>query len=367
MPEPLILLLGLVVWAVVLWDGFATIVMPRPVEPLRRMSGLVYLLSWRLWRAIGSRLPIGSARFRFFSVYGPLSVVMMLVLWGFSIIMAFALMYQGLGVRAINVADDQQVDFLDVLYMSGSTFLTLGLGDVVATTNLGRFFVILEAGSGLTFLTLIVTYMPTLDGSFTHREVGSLRIQSRAGRPPSATGLLRGYAGLGGVTHLTSDLEEFERWMAMVAVSHVAHPVVAYYRAQRWGTSWLVALAVTLDACAILIAEGNTPATDRARSTFRMGLRLLEDLRTTLHIRVEHGGAARLTIEDIPGLEATLATGPIKLPLGTEQSTKLLRLVSLYDPILLALAGWLVVELPPWSHSGGPGASVAGLPVWNLD
>lgn len=367
MSEPITLLLGLMIWAIVLWDGFATIVMPRPVEPLRRTSGLVYFVTWHAWKAIGRRLPAGSARTRFFSVYGPLSVVVLLAFWGSLVIFAFALIYHGLGVRSVDAPGDEEVAFPAILYMSGSTFLTLGLGDVVATSMLGRLFVILEAGSGLTFLSLIVTYMPTLDGAYVMREVGSLRIQSRAGRPPTATGLLRGYAGPGGESHLAGDLDEAERWMATTAVSHVSHPVVAYYRAQRWGTSWIVALTIMLDVCAILIAEGRTPALDRARSTFRMGLRLLEDVSKTLGIPVRPRPIPRLTAADLASLDATLATGPIRLTMGPEQGEKLIRLVSLYDPTLHALAEWLVVDLPPWLHSGTPDATSAGLPGWNID
>ena len=45
--------LGLLVWLGVIWDGFATIVLPRTVSPMRRLSGRFNRWSWRLWAAVG--------------------------------------------------------------------------------------------------------------------------------------------------------------------------------------------------------------------------------------------------------------------------------------------------------------------------
>ncbi len=44
---------GLLIWCGVLWDGFATIILPRTVKPMRRLSGRFYRWSWRLWAAVG--------------------------------------------------------------------------------------------------------------------------------------------------------------------------------------------------------------------------------------------------------------------------------------------------------------------------
>ena len=52
--------LGLLIWAAVLWDGFATIVLPRTVTPSRRLSGRFNRLSWWIWSGVARR--IGSVR-----------------------------------------------------------------------------------------------------------------------------------------------------------------------------------------------------------------------------------------------------------------------------------------------------------------
>ena len=141
---------GLLIWCGVLWDGFATIILPRTVAPMRRMSGRFYRWSWLLWAAVGRRIRQRDLRLSFLAVYGPLSVVLLLVLWAVLMIVAFTLIYHGLGSRFHAVAGS--VGFGTLLYMSASTFLTLGLGDVTSPDTIARLFILLEAGSGYIFL-----------------------------------------------------------------------------------------------------------------------------------------------------------------------------------------------------------------------
>ena len=124
--------------------------------------------------------------------------------------------------------------------MSGSTFLTLGIGDVTSADPIGRFFMILEAASGLIFLGLVITYMPFLHQAYASREVYNLLIHSRVGSSPVAIDLLHRYTGPDRAEILRGHLRDAEHWMAETLQSHLAHPVLSFYRAQHWGESWLV-------------------------------------------------------------------------------------------------------------------------------
>ena len=72
--------------------------------------------------------------------------------------------------------------------------------------------------------------------------------------------------------------------MAETLQSHLSHPVLSFYRAQHLGQSWLVSLATILDSCALLIVGGEGLPAAQARLTYRMGVRLLEDLAEALGI-----------------------------------------------------------------------------------
>jgi hypothetical protein len=340
------LALGLVIWLGVMWDGFATMVLPRTVAPMRRLSGRFYRVSWQLWTLIGRRIRTEGLRQSFFAVYGPLSVMLLLIIWAGLAVLAFALIYQGLGSRFLE--EGKPVPFGSLLYMSGSTFLTLGLGDITSPDALGRLFMILEAATGFVFLGLIITYMPLLDQAYSSREVGNLLFRSRAGNPPTAIRLLRRHVGADRSEVLRGNLREGERWLAEVLQSHLSHPVLCFYRAQHLGESWLISLTTLLDTCSLLIVGGEGLAREQARLTYRMGLLLLNDLTNALRLPIPPRSDTRLTAADLPALRAALSSAGIALRLGPTEGTELVRINRRYDVYLHAMSRWLLITLPPW-------------------
>ena len=52
------------------------------------------------------------------------------------------------------------------MYLSGTTFFTLGLGDVVPRSGLARLLVVAEAGFGFGFLAAVIGYLPFIYGAF---------------------------------------------------------------------------------------------------------------------------------------------------------------------------------------------------------
>jgi Ion channel len=338
--------IGLLVWCGVLWDGFATIILPRTVAPMRRTSGRFYRWTWLLWAALARRIRQPDLRVNFLAVFGPLSVVRLLVVWAVLIIVAFTLIYQALGQRFLSSAGSVRFDGL--VYMSASTFLTLGLGDISCSDPIGRLFIVLEAGTGYTFLALMITYMPLLEQAYQQREVESLLIHSRAGSPPSAIKLLHRYSDTGHSEILRDNLRVTEKWIAETLQSHLAHPVLSFYRAQHLGQSWLISLTSVLDTCALLIAGGDGLLKAQARVTYHMGIRLLKDLTDALSLTVEPRRCVRLSKADLPALLAAVRASNFPLNLGPGAAMQLPRLVRRYDVYVVALSECLLIPLPSW-------------------
>src|SRR5207248_791270 len=72
------------------------------------------------------------------------------------------------------------------LYMSGTTFFTLGLGDVSPLSTATRVFTVVEAGTGFGFLALVLAYIPVLYQAFSRREARITMLDEWAGSPPTA-------------------------------------------------------------------------------------------------------------------------------------------------------------------------------------
>jgi hypothetical protein len=316
MLNALSLAIGLLLWSGTMWDGFATIVLPRTVAPLRRFSGRFYRSSWWVWAAIGRRIKPPELLLAFLAVYGPISVVLLLVSWAALAVLGFALIYFGLKSRFESAAGP--VGFGSLLYMSGSTFLTLGLGDITSPDPLGRMFMVFEAATGFVFLGLIITYMPLLDQAYAAREIFSLLLHSRAGSPPNAIRFLRHYTSPDHSELLRGHLREGERWLADILQSHLSHPVLCFYRAQHFGQSWLVSVTTLLDTSALLIVGGDGLLREQARLTYRMGLLFLADLTSALALKVPPQRDVRLTRADLPAVRSALSSAGITFALADD-------------------------------------------------
>ncbi len=204
-------IVGIVLIGVVLLDAFETVVLPRRVAHGAWLARLVIWASWHLW-SCPARGPWrrGARRETYLSFYGPSALLLLIGVWATGLIGGFALLLWGLS--APFVATGGGAGFGTTLYGSGTTFFTLGLGDVLPHTALGRLLVVLEAGIGFAFLALIISYMPVLSQAFSQREVNVALLDARAGSPPSAAELLRRHAGVDLPGALAQVLLEGERW-----------------------------------------------------------------------------------------------------------------------------------------------------------
>jgi len=79
---------GVVVLAVVLWDAFETIILPRRVSGRIRLTKMFYQYTWGPWRATAGLLA-GRRRESFLSFYGPLSLIALLALWAAGSVCSF--------------------------------------------------------------------------------------------------------------------------------------------------------------------------------------------------------------------------------------------------------------------------------------
>src|SRR5438132_12013684 len=124
--------LGLLLVFTALLDGFETVILPRRVIRNVRLARLFYRATWRLWSAVVRPAREGARREMLLGFYGPLSLLILLAVWAALLVVGFAAVQWALGSQVVQAhSPDGQVDFGADLYMSGSTFFTLGLGDVV--------------------------------------------------------------------------------------------------------------------------------------------------------------------------------------------------------------------------------------------
>jgi Ion channel len=342
--SPIATAAGLLTVLFVLWDAFETVVLPRRVSRRIRLTRFFYRLSWKPYRAAARLIPAGNSRENFLSVFGPLSLLLLLALWALSLVFGFALVELGLGSPVESPAGLS--GFAADLYMSGTTFFTLGLGDVTPQTSAARVFTTMEAGTGFAFLALVISYLPILAQAFSRRESKITLLDARAGSPPTASELLRRHASADQASALQDLFGEWEVWAAELLESHVSFPVLAYYRSQHDNQSWVAAMTALLDASALVMTGVHGAAIRPARLTFAMARHALVDLSQVLGRRPRNDGPDRLPTEELDRLRQALASCGVPLPGDRASEDRLAHFRRQYEPYARALSEFLLMPLP---------------------
>jgi hypothetical protein len=352
----LALLLGLMCTLGVALDALQTIVLPRRPAGRFRITRLFYLATWRPWVLVAGWVRNRKVRETIYGVFGPVSLLLLLGVWAMLLLVGFACVFWALGTPFADTLNQHGWALADVrtdLYVSGTTLFTLGLGDVTPTRHLARALLVLESGTGLGFVALVIGYLPVVYQAFSRREVAVALLDGRAGSPPTATELLRRHAYDGGERELIALLAEWERWSAELLESHISYPLLCYYRSQHDNQSWLAALVAVLDACSLLITTVEGPSARQAQLTFAMARHALVDLGHVFRVeratkKKELAGLDRLPAsaflnlcENLSGLHLRLCGDPVSME-------RLTQIRMLYEPHAHALADYLKLDLPLW-------------------
>jgi hypothetical protein len=351
-----LLLLGLFLYGSVLVDSFQTIILPRRPVVRFRLTRLFFLVTWIPWTRIVHLIRDRKRREQYYSFYGPLSLLMLFVMWAISLLTAFAFIYFGLHapftdpLHPVSALGHLRTCF----YVSGSTLFTLGLGDVVPANHVTRFFIVMEAGTGLGFIALVIGYVPVLYSAFSTREMEVALLDARAGSPPTAGELLLRHHFDGGDAALNKLLAEWERWSATMLETHISYPILCYYRSQHDNQSWLSALTAILDTCALLITAVESPVQRQAQLTFAVGRHVLVDIGHVFHReKAEQKLSAqpftRLSEEEFARLRDLLCNANVSLCGDVKVRERLDALRKLYEPHACAMAHYLRLDLPRWT------------------
>jgi Ion channel len=336
--------------ATVLWDAFETVILPRTVTRRLRLARVYFRWTWRPWARIARTLNSDSRRERFLAIYGPVSLIGLLMVWAVGLIVSFALLHWSAGSQLRSPMGS--ADFADDLYMSGTTFFTLGLGDVHPTGGLARLLTVAEAGMGFAFLAIVIAYFPVLYQSFSRREVRLTLLDAWAGSPPAAAEVLRRLAGAGELKALDPFLRDWEYWCSELLESHISYPVVAFFRSQHQRQSWVSALATVLDVSALIVVGIEALPAWQAHVTFAIARHAAVDLSQVLHASPDYT-VDRLVPEGVERVRRQLEDVGLRPNRSPDADARLIELRHSYEPFIVGLGRMLMMPVPLWWRQSG--------------
>jgi hypothetical protein len=343
---PAVTVAGFIIIVGILSETFEVMLLPRRVPRRVRPVRVFFRLTWWAWSSLGASIPQGPRqgprRQSYLAVYGPFSMVMLMITWALGLILGFGLLRWG-----VDSGLDSRPNLTSQLYASGLTFFTVGLGDVSPLTPLAKLISVAEAGIGFGFIAVVIGYLPVLYQLYARREIHVMQLDARAGSPPCALTLLCRHAEGYARNELANLLRSWEAWCSELLVSHLSYPMLSYYRSQRDNQSWLAGLAAVMDSCALIMVGIKDVRPFEARMTFAMARLTVLEMSRVFETRPATG-LDRLSRMDFEALAARLGEAGLAWDNPQDAERRLASLRATYEPLLEVLSNYLLLPLPGW-------------------
>ena len=258
-------LVGTAIVIITAADVARTLVMTRNSHS--RLTGPVNELTRLFIAGIARRRKNYLRRDSIQSWTAPLIIVGSLSMWLMCYLIGYTLMLDGMVGLTINEAFREAGSSLFTLGFASEARAQLSIIDFVA------------AATGPITIGLMISYLPSLYGSYNRRELDVALLKARAGEPNWGPEILARFAVLGSDRkRLLSLWAEWERWAADVSESHTSYPALIYTRSARPMRNWVVALLAMMDAAALSIVLRPQDRQVAPRMFLRQGLECLRDL-----------------------------------------------------------------------------------------
>jgi hypothetical protein len=258
---------GVVLVVLALRDVFDTVVVPGESRGALRVARRLLVVAVPIWKWTRRGKRAVSTSFAPAILMGSFFIWMGLLLLGF-----------GLVAHGLRYSFSPSPDFLQALFIVGSALCTVGLSGIEAQGP-ARWALVLAGFSGLSVLTMAVTYLLEVQEGISRRDSGILKLTTAAGEPPSALGLLERYADLNSPEEIRRVLYGGRDWCASVLQSHASHPSLIYFRSASVGAGWPATLGAMMDLALILELLIDDPGSLAPAILLRSeGLRLIDEL-----------------------------------------------------------------------------------------
>jgi len=337
------ILFGLALIAWVLNDVFNTVILPRPSPARYRPAVLLTRSSWRLWRAYADRSRTAEQREKRLGVFAPAIVMILLGVWIALLIAGFGLLLEALSPQIRPVLPGLGT----ALYLAAISLLTIGYGDFVPVEAPARLVAVSAGGVGLGIVALTITYLFSLYGNFQRRELLVVTLDARAGAPPSGVVLLETCARYHEADELRRVFSDWERWSASVLESHLAYPILLFFRSTHDHESWVSAIGAVLDASTLVLTTIEGGPSGAAWVMHGIRVHLVDDVARFFHSTGP--GAVGVERSEFDEARRRLGSAGYTLTLDTDASwVAFERRRSAYAERLNALATYLAVPPAQW-------------------
>ncbi|MCC2546063.1 hypothetical protein LJY25_06370 [Hymenobacter sp. BT175] len=252
------LLAGLALVVATLSAAIRSFVQPRNESVL--VSNYVFRGIRLVFDAIAGRAKTYAQRDRVLSLYAPIALIALPVVWLGLLSVAYTAIFWALG----------EGSWVQCYHISNNALLTIGAVEPTQSFAASALSYS-EALLGLLLLTLLISYLPTIYQAFSRRELVVARLELRAGAPASATNLICWLNRGGSLNDDEQQWQQWEEWFVEIEESHTSLPIISFFRSPQPGRSWVTSAGIILDTAALIFSTVDQPRSSSAEVCFKAG------------------------------------------------------------------------------------------------
>jgi hypothetical protein len=257
-----------------MYDVFQSVVLPRPAVGRVRFSPVLIRWMWRLWRSVATRPRRLQTREAALAAFAPVTVLGLLILWGFLLSLGYALIFYALQ----DGLHPRPETFGTTLFFSVGTLLSFIVSGIDATAAPTRLLVGMEAATGFALFALVISLLFSLFSSFQRRETAVVALDALAGAPPSGLQILESCAKHDMPEQLADTFIEWRNWTVDVLESHLSYPLLLYFRSSHDKEAWPNSFAAVMDAATLVLSVVDGGPVGPATLMYKVGTHLIEDM-----------------------------------------------------------------------------------------
>ena len=266
---------GAVLLTTTLYDVFQSVVMPRPAVGRVRLSVALISVGWPAWLRMARRLRRLQTREAALAAFAPMAVVLLLLAWGFCVILGYALIFHGLR----DGLQPQPDSFGTALFFSTGRMLAFQVDGIEATGAATRVLTSVEAATGFGLFALVISLLFSLFSAFQRRETAVVALDALAGAPPTGVQLLETCARDSMPAQLVATFNEWRLWTVDVIESHLSYPLLFYFRSSHDNEAWANSFGAMMDAATLVLTTIDGGPVGQARLMYKVGAHLVADMR----------------------------------------------------------------------------------------
>lgn len=245
----LLLLLGLLLIGVTLLDALWTTIAPRGAGPITKR------VARGLW-ALGLSVHRRRSAHGLLTLIGPSLLVVATLVWVAGLWAGWLLVFSAEPETIVASLSKEPASLVERVYYVGFVLFTLGTGDYVPEGGLWQVLSVLASLSGLSVITLAITYVLSVVSAVATKRQLAGSIHSLGQTPSDLAG--RAWDG-DGFSGLEQQLPAIASALELHTQRHLAYPVLHYFHSEDRRTALGPSVAV-LDDALLLLAEGVAPS-----------------------------------------------------------------------------------------------------------